>query len=284
MPGGHPSAYDVPTTQYLEYPSNIGSDIKHWISFAAFDFKNRDRKTLDVALYIPGDALTTSYKSNYDTSTLGSVGAAAPAMTKAIREQGGLNIDAFKQVMGAAASGLKSEGKKVGLLKAGAAAGTKMNAEGVKTMMERDQGAVLNPYIVAAYKGPSDLRSHEFTFQMLPQSESESRTCTKIATAFKEAMLPSHRGGDSQTAPSMLFGYPDEFEITFKVNGKALPQTSSNPLFKIGRSVLTGCDLDFATENVPLFFDNTQNPVSISMKLSFMELEVIYREKIGKGY
>ena len=284
MAGGHPSAYEVPTTQYLEYPSNIGSDIKHWISFAAFDFKNRDRKTLDVALYIPGDALTTSYKSNYDTSTLGSVGAAAPAMTKAIREQGGLNIDAFKQVMGAAASGLKSEGKKVGLLKAGAAAGTKMNAEGVKTMMERDQGAVLNPYIVAAYKGPSDLRSHEFTFQMLPQSESESRTCTKIATAFKEAMLPSHRGGDSQTAPSMLFGYPDEFEITFKVNGKALPQTSSNPLFKIGRSVLTGCDLDFATENVPLFFDNTQNPVSISMKLSFMELEVIYREKIGKGY
>ena len=54
---------------------------------------------------------------------------------------------------------------------------------------------------------------------MLPQSEAESRTCTKIATAFKNAMLPSHRGGDSQTAPSMLFGYPDEFEITFKVNG-----------------------------------------------------------------
>jgi len=282
MGSGHPSAYDVPTTTYLEYPSNIGSDIKHWISFAAFDFKNRDRKTLDIALYIPGDALSTSYKSDYETSAMGSMGAAAPAMTKAIRENGGLNIDAFKDVMGAAAAGLKSEGKKVGLLKAGAKANVKF--EGAKAIMERDQGAVLNPYIVAAYKGPSDLRSHEFTFQMLPQNEAESKVCTKIATAFKESMLPSHRGGDSQTAPSMLFGYPDEFEITFKVNGKALPQTSNNPLFKIGRSVLTGCDLDFATENTPLFFDNTQNPVSISMKLSFMELEVIYREKISKGY
>ena len=282
MPGGHPSAYDVPTTTYLEYPSNIGSDIKHWISFAAFDFKNRDRKTLDIALYIPGDALSTSYKSDYETSAMGSMGAAAPAMTKAIRENGGLNIDAFKDVMGAAAAGLKSEGKKVGLLKAGAKANVKF--EGAKAIMERDQGAVLNPYTVAAYKGPSDLRSHEFTFQMLPQNEAESKVCTKIATAFKESMLPSHRGGDSQTAPSMLFGYPDEFEITFKVNGKALPETSSNPLFKIGRSVLTGCDLDFATENTPLFFDNTQNPVSISMKLSFMELEVLHRGKISKGF
>ena len=283
MGSGHPSAYDVPRTQYLEYPSNIGSDIKHWISFSAFDFKSQ-QQTLHIALYIPGDALQTSYKSDYETQQMGSLGAAAPAMTKAIRENGGLNVDAFKDVMGAASAGLKSEGKKVGMLKAGATVGRKLQAEGVKGMMERDQGAVLNPYTVAAYKGPSDLRSHEFTFQMLPQNEAESKICTKIATAFKESMLPSHRGGDSQTAPSMLFGYPDEFEITFKVDGKALPETSSNPLFKIGRSVLTACDLDFATESTALFFDNTQNPVSISMKLSFMELEVLHRGKISKGF
>ena len=267
--------------QYLEYPSNIGSDIKHWIAFKAFNFKNRET-TLHIAMYIPGDALKAEYKSSYDTTALGSVGAAAPAMTKAIREQGGLNVDAFKQVLEAGKAGLASEGKKVGLLKAGAAADAKFT--GAKTIMERDQGAVLNPYVVAAYKGPTDLRTFEFTFQMLPQSEAESQTCPKIATAFKSAMLPSHRGGDSQTAPSMLFGYPDEFEINFYVDGKPLAGKESNPLFKIGRSVLTGCDLDFATENVPLFFDKTQNPVSISMKLSFMELEVMYREKISKGF
>ena len=270
------------SVQYLEYPSNIGSDIKHWISFTGFDFKTK-APTLNIALYIPGDALNTSYKSDYDTGPMGSLGAAAPALTKAIREQGGLNVEAFKQVMDAGAAGLASEGKKVMLLKAGAGAEGK-GMTGAKSIMERDQGAVLNPYIVAAYKGPTELRAHEFTFQMLPQSEAESRTCTKIATAFKTAMLPSHRGGDSQTAPSMLFGYPDEFEITFKVNGEPLPDAARNPLFKIGRSVLTGCDLDFATENVPLFFDKTQYPVSIAMKLSFMELEVMHREKIAKGF
>jgi len=268
--------------QYLEYPSNIGTDINHWISFAAFNFKDKDKKTLDVALYIPGDALNTSYKSDYEMSALGSMGAAAPAMTKAIREQGGMNVEAFKQVMGAAKTGMQSEGKKVMLLKAGSKANVKF--EGAKAIMERDQGAVLNPYIVAAYKGPTDMRSHEFSFQMLPQSEAESRVCTKIATAFKKSMLPSHRGGDSQTAPSMLFGYPDEFEITFKVDGDSLPESANNPLFKIGRSVLTACDLDFTTESVPLFFDKTQYPVSIAMKLSFMELEVMYREKIDQGF
>ena len=279
MPG-HFSTNNQQTTQYLEYPSNIGSDIKHWISFTAFDFKAR-QKTLDIALYIPGDALNTSYKSDYESSALGSVGAAAPAITKAIRENQGTS-DIIRNVLESTKAGLASEGKKVGLLKAGAAADAKIT--GAKALMEREQGAVLNPYITAAYKGPSDMRSHEFTFQMLPQSEAESRTCTKIATAFKNAMLPSHRGGDSQTAPSMLFGYPDEFEITFKVNGRPLPDAAGNPLFKIGRSVLTQCDLDFATENVPLFFDQTQNPVSIEMKLSFMELEVMYREKIAHGF
>jgi len=97
-------------------------------------------------------------------------------------------------------------------------------------------------------------------------------------------MLPSHARADSATAPSMLFGYPDQFEIAFTVNGHEMPKSSFNPMFNIGRSVLTACDLDFTTESVALFFDNTQYPVSISMKLSFMELEVMHRGRIDLGY
>ena len=78
----------------------------------------------------------------------------------------------------------------------------------------------------------------------------------------------------------MLFGYPDEFEISYTINGAKLPKSEKNPMFNIGRSVLTQCDLDFATESVPLFFTDTQYPASISMKLTFMEIEVMYRDKI----
>ncbi len=73
-------------------------------------------------------------------------------------------------------------------------------------------------------------------------------------------------------------------EITFYIDGHPLPSGPENPMFNIGKSVLTQCELNFDTENVPLFFDGTQYPVTIAMKLSFMEVDIMYREKIEHGY
>jgi hypothetical protein len=274
--------------KYYEYPSDIGNwsdggGTDNWISFEAFSFKTQ-MKTLDIALYIPGDALNTSYKSEYESVALGGLGAMADKAVKAMQNEGksgGMNLESLKAVMSAQSAGSSSEAAKVGMLKAGEKANVLI--EGTKTIMERAQGAVLNPYIVAAYKGPTDMRTHDFSFQMLPQDVDESKACLKIVNAFKRAMLPSHGGGDAKTSPSMMFGYPDQFTIEFYVNGEALPSTGLNPMFNVGKSVLLGCDLDFNTESVPLFFDGTQYPVTISMKLSFMELEVMYRERIKQG-
>jgi hypothetical protein len=276
--------------QYMEYPSNLGnstggrggsnSGIENWIAFEAFDFKS-SRPVFEIALYIPGDALNTSYKSEYESVNLGGLGAQTDKAVRAMGQNGGMSIDTLKSVLSAQGSAAASEGTTVGMLKAGERAN--LMVEGTKTVMERAQGAVLNPYTVAAYKGPTDMRTHEFSFAMHPQDAGESDSCVGIVNAFKKAMLPSHGGGSNMTAPSMLFSYPDTFTITYYVNGQALPRSGSNPMFNIGKSVLTGCDLDFTTESVPLFFDGTQKPVSISMKLSFMELEVMYRERIDQG-
>ena len=277
------SAAQTPVV-YLEYPSNIGgmaNQTDNWIAFESFNFKSQ-KPSLNIALYIPGGALNTSYKSDYETVSLGGLGAAADQAVSAMQKKGGMDVTALIKTISAQTSGLASEGTKVGLLKMGERAN--ILQEGAKTIMERAQGAVLNPFLVAAYKGPADMRTHDFDFQMLPQDVNESKVCVKIVNAFKKSMLPSHGGGDSATAPSMLFGYPDTFTISFYVNGKALPSDGSNPMFNIGKSVLTGCELSFDTENVPLFFDNSQYPVSISMKLSFMELEVMHRGKILKGF
>ena len=273
-----------PPMQYYEYPSNIGgmsSQTDNWIAFEATGFKSQ-RPTFEVALYIPGDALTTSYKSEYESTGLGTMlGQGAGALKMSDGAEGKFNLDSFKTAMAATASGVKSEAAQVALIEA-AKLGTGL-AAGAKTVMEQKLGAVLNPYIVAAYKGPTDMRTHEFSFKMLPQDANESKACIKIVNAFKKAMLPSHGGGDAKTSPSMMFGYPDTFKITYYINGEKLPATSSNPMFNIGKSVLLACDLDFTTESVPLFFDQTQYPVTIAMKLSFMELEVMYRERIKEG-
>ena len=238
-------------------------------------------------MYIPGGALNTSYKSSYDTVQLGGAGSVAQdvagAVEKAVSSEAGFSLDAFTKIAGATQSGLQSELGTVSTLKMADKVSGIGGLEGTRTLMERATGAVLNPFSVAAYKGPTDMRDFTFDFQMLPQNEDESKACLKIANAFKKAMLPSHAGGDSSTAPSMLFGYPDTFEITFYIGGEKLPDSNKNPMFNIGKSVLTACELNFDTENVPLFFKGTQYPVSIAMKLSFMELDIMYREKIDKG-
>ena len=285
-------------TTYLEYPSTLaskgGSGAQHWISFKAFDFKAKGTQTLDIALYIPSDALQTSYKSSYEAASLGALGG---GMDKAVStfkdasagtsESAPSGIESLKLLMGAQASATGSEAGTVALLK-GAEKAAALGLGDTKTLMERATGSVMNPYMVAAYKGPSDMREHKFSFKMLPQSESESKTCVKIVNSFKKAMLPSHAtSADTKTSPSMLFGYPDEFTIEYYINGKALPKDKngiSNPMFNIGRSVCTACDLNYTTQDVPLFFDGTQYPVSIDMQLSFMEIGVMYRERIDQGF
>ena len=286
-------------TTYLEYPSTLaskgGTGVQHWISFKAFDFKSKGSQTLDIALYIPSDALQTSYKSSYEAASLGAVGGAAKKAADTFQSTGGGppgqggglgGSEGLKLLMKSQAAATGSEAGTVSLLK-GAEKAAALGLGDTKTLMEQATGSVMNPYMVAAYKGPSDMREHKFSFKMLPQSESESKTCVKIVNSFKRAMLPSHKGGDNQTAPSMLFGYPDEFTIEYYIDGRALPKDKdgiSNPMFNIGRSVCTACDLNYTTQDVPLFFDNKQYPVSIDMALSFMEIGVMYREKIDQGF
>ena len=291
-PGQNPPTYQRPAQSkpvLLEYPSTIGkgsSDIDNYMMFEAFDFKKPTKQTLNIALYIPGGALNTSYKSEYESVALGGLGTAAGdvanVVEKGLNSDAGFSLSDFASVVAAQATAVQSEGMKVGMLKAGERANVVQ--EGAKTIMERTTGAVLNPFLTAAYKGPSDMRTHDYVFQMLPQNKDESKSCMKIANTFKKAMLPSHAGGDSKTAPSMLFGYPDTFTITFYIGGEKLPDGPENPMFNIGRSVLTSCEMNYDTENVPLFFDGTQYPVSIAMKLSFMEIDVMYREKVEKGF
>ena len=279
---------------YYQYPLNLGHGHgtgQHWIEFKAIDFKNKTPNWA-CALYIPGGALTTSFKAGWEGAKLGMVGGMADKAVSLFKKgesvgspHGDSNrpLDAtrLQQLVKAQTGATGSEAATVGLIKGAQKVG--MVVEGTKTLMERAVGAVINPYIVAAYKGPEDLRSHDFSFKMMPENEKESQNCMHIARLFKAAMLPSHDGGDTKSAPSMLFGYPDEFTIDFAINGDTLKK--QNSLFRIGKSVLTAVDLNFDTESLPLFFEGTQNPVTIDMKLSFMEVEVMYREKVIKqGY
>ena len=259
------------TTTYLEYPPSVGQSLKHWVTFEAFDFRDH-KQTLGIDLYIPPDALTTSYKSDYEAAALGQ---ALGMATEQLKQSGGDMGTLIKNME----ANVAAKGSVIVDLIAATAAPANL-----KTALAQVKGQVANPYIVAAYKGPTQMREHSFSFKMMPEDQATSAKCVEIATEFKEAMLPAHVGGDNTTAPSGLFGYPDELEISFTVNGTRLPKNKNNPMFNIGRSVLTNCELSYTTQDTVLFFEGTQFPVTINMKLTFMEIEIMHRSKVtNKG-
>ena len=260
------------TDNGLSYPPNLG-ELKHWVYFRAKDYKSVTREAKwDCQLYIPPDALATSYKSDYEAAALGMAAGTADQLLQASK---GGNIDALKASIEAQTSTLKNT-----IVDAVATGG---GNETARIMLSRSKGVVRNPYIVAAYKGPSDMRTHKFSFVFHPKNVNESKVVTKIINKFKSSMLPAYAGGDNATAPTALMGYPDTFEIEFIINGKRLPRDASNPMFRIGKSVLTACDVSYTTQDVPLFFEGTQYPVFAQMSLEFMEMQIMTRDKIDGG-
>ena len=260
----------------LSWPPGLGNDdLRHWIQFKSFIF-NTKTVGVDVALFIPPDALTTSYKSEYESTAFGETSMRALVN----RSASGKEATVVSQAKDAAAAFGKSITNMPKML---SAAVGKVD-EGFQKMMDMKDGHVLNPYIISTYKGPTDMRDHTFTFKMMPKNATDSQNITKIVSAFKNAMLPGHIGGVSENTPLGMFGYPDEFEIEYYINGTPLPTDESNPLFRIGRSVLTACELDYTTQDTTLFFEGTQNPVTVEMKLAFTEINVLYRELANKGY
>jgi len=252
---------------FLKYPQKLGSDgYQNWIMFNSTPFKGTGEGLVDIALYMPSDALNTEYKASFGAQALGSVVGKASA--------GGTvqDIKALEaNLKGTAASILQDAGA-VGTLMFAAKKG-----EGLGALATKTQGAVLNPFMITAYEGPKEMRTHDYTFDFWPESRSEAAEVNNIIKVLKMAMLPSSDKGD--VSSSMLLGYPEKFTIKYFVNGQHA--TTHKNLFGYGESVLTGMTVDYATESSMVFHDDG-TAVHTQMKLSFMETQIVTRERVQK--
>lgn len=276
------------TVKPLQWPPELGASdsggaLQHWIHFSSMSFKDRTQ-TSDIALFMPPDALSTAYKSEYDNIE-GMSGSYYNAYQQAKNSPS--DDIGVADVVGAGWQGLTHEGNwmSAGADIIGKIAGGVTGAAS-EEILRAARGKSVNPYIVSAYKGPTQLRNHKFTFSIMPRSKVESQTVQQIVKEFKLAMHPDHDSPKSDQAPIGMFNYPDEFEITFFVNGKAMDETvgGKNSLFRIGRSVLTDLNLDFTTQDTVSFFEGSEEPVTVGLTLEFEELSVMHRQLIREGY
>ena len=279
------------TTFVGQWPPELGAagntegGLQHWVQFEGKAFKG-GTPTCDIALFIPPDALSTGYKSEYENVE----GMSASSFSAYQKAKNGGDTSGTWDIIKAGWAGLKQEetsgggGTKEAVKDVGQALTKRFGGDNAEEIMKAARGKSVNPYIVAAYKGPTQLRNHKFTFNMMPRSSTESKSVQKIVKAFKMAMHPDHDSPQSVSAPIGMFNYPDEFEISFYINGENISKDKNNSLFRIGRSVLSDLSLDYTTQDTVAFFEGTQDPVTVNMTLEFQELSVIHRELVRGGF
>lgn len=120
-----------------------------------------------------------------------------------------------------------------------------------------------------------EFRAHSFSYLFIPRTEEESNNINEIIKQFKLHMHPELNAGNG----SSLLITPAEFDIEFRNGG-----SENAALHKIATCALMSLDVNYTAIGEFVAFKGTDNPVAISLDLTFVEMEPLHREMIMKGY
>lgn len=279
--------------KYLIYPSDL--DNEHFMIFKVMRMDRPNRYDTgkrfvyqNIVLPVPSN-LQVQQGASYSDTELGifgamaagqisgsDIGSATTALSDVISGKIKAATDQFKsgdndeamKVAGAlapaAVGGLTGTalGGVAGLLALGGASG------GVTAGISRDLGLAVNPHLAVVFQGVG-FRTHSFQYKFIARNQAESDQIKDIINTFKYAMLPSYEAG------GLAFAYPDEFQIEFA-------ESISPYLYDIGTSVLESVDVQYNGEGIPLFFESTGAPVSITLSMQFKEIQIHTKERLEK--
>ena len=300
-----------------KYPSDLDTNVmyKHRIEFVSTVHRRttttRGRDAASVHLYLPPDALKTSYSQTFADTDLGAVGNVinqiderqVGAVGEAIASGSvGRMLEVLRGVGAddATKTALKNAAAREAVGRAGAV------SAGATAAIQRRLGQVVNPFKAVIYSGPGGFRTFTFTFVMQPESPAEVTTVKEIVRYFKLRMHPgvsdlsftTTTGGDPEitntvTAPgsitsSAMLTYPDTFQIQLRPNGKRQedgPSSTKNSLFKIKECFLESFNVDYSTSGGPAFFDDSDgSPVTTTVSMQFKETELLTRQSLREGF
>ena len=261
----------------LNYPASIGNQAsqgEHYMMLDSYESMNAlhsgETKKSSIALYIPPNAVKTGFSANYEGMEGGALKA---AMGGKFAEKGlGALIPSMGMFSGSAAF-LESKAAKLvdkgGFISAGA-------------------GLAVNNHIALVYKGPTEFRTHDFTFQFWPKSTKEAGIIKEIIRDFQNGMLPRMAGSavggagfnvNSRKLSAPYFKSPRHWTIKF------FTKDGENPnLFKIKRSVITSMQINHDPEGVVSFHADGY-PVHTALTLQFKEIEfVVSGDEVGAEF
>ena len=281
--------------QPIVFPSDLTDE--HYMIFSVMN-RNRENRTAapvetavrNIVLPLPNN-LQASYGAQYENEGLGALGAAAAGrlssenLGKGAEDIGALISSKFNAGKDAMKSGdsdgmLKTAAILTPIVATAAAAGGVGSVAGALTALGTggsvlsgiavDEGLAINPHMAVLFKGV-DMREHSFTYKFIARNSAESETLQTLIAVLKYHMHPGY------TAGTLGFQYPDEFEISFA------DKIAAN-LYKVGTCVLKSLTVNYNGEGIPLFFEDTGQPVSIEITMAFQETQIVTRENMDTGY
>ena len=140
----------------------------------------------------------------------------------------------------------------------------------VKALASIGTGTAMNPFREQVFKSV-DPRTFDFNYKFLPRSPNESENVWRIINEFKFHMHPELASG------GLFYIYPSQFNIVYYFNNALNPT-----LFNISTCVLQNMTVDYGGQQWGSFANGY--PTEINMKLRFVELETMTKERINKGF
>ena len=202
-------------------------------------------------IYLPAPTgLSVSDQANFNTTDFGVFG--AEKMRGQILKT--LGIGAAKKGVSAITPGLTAE-------------------QGFKTI-----GTIINPNTNTTFSG-NGIRSFNFSYKFVPESELETNTIRRIIRRFKGLSYAGHtadQAGEADPA-TLLLSYPCKWQIKFlKTTAGGLTENEFMP--KLFECYLTTVETNY-NPNANIFFNNAA-PVEIDLSVTFQETRALTRNDI----
>lgn len=143
--------------------------------------------------------------------------------------------------------------------------------------------SIINPNTELLYGGTS-LRTHGYSFKLIPQRKEDSTTIKNIVQTFRKAILPKKAAVSKGSAfgfagGANFIGIPDVCKVSYMTkSASSYGENTWLPNYKT--SAITALDVSYVTDSQYQTY-NDAAPLGIQLTVAFTELKLLFREDIG---
>ena len=232
------------------------------------------RITDSVAIYLPPN-VKDSTQAQYEGMETGLIGLAAAGATDFVQA---MSRNDFESAAKGLVTGTKQIVEEALKRAAGGLADALADGEGGSSIgiLNKAFGQANNPFMEVMFT-KMELRSFTYSFVFRPRNSAESDDVQAIIQLFRFHMAPELKGGNNR-----YLTLPSTFDIHYMYQQDQDTANENNFYSKIATCVLQGVDVDYTPNGVKSFHDGA--PTQITMSLSFMETELITKDKVNQGF